>query len=207
MKHWKTILACLVLVAVVGTCALICAAASEEEGDTIYAEPGETVTVSFEIDQTCGIDGYFEYDNPDLFASVTYSNKSEEMTGELSNDRVYLFKDGEAGKAVIDIELVVSDDAQPGDQCDIILNYKTSDDAGVPSDWAEMSRTVIIAAPEESSESSESSEDSVADDSSEASFDEPTPGDSNSVIFWLAAGLAVLIVAVVLVKSRVKSSD
>ena len=145
---------------------------------------GETVKVTFEVDGVFGIDGYFEFSKPEMISEITFDKGT--VTGEVSNDRAYLYTHGrDAIDIVIEATVTVSESAQVGDRCVITLNYEENDVAGTMGEWKEITNTIVIVAPQESSESSESSEVSVessesAPESSEVSVDssEPAPGSS-----------------------------
>ncbi len=94
----------------------------------IETEPGKTVTVSFDIESSYAINGYFEFSNRAMFDSFEFSQDST-FTGELSYDKVYIF--GKESTAVsIKLDAVVSSSAKPGDSCEIVFHYEVGDKDG-----------------------------------------------------------------------------
>ena len=143
MKSLRKILAGLLLVTILAVCFATSAFA------VIKTEAGKTETIEFKIDNTYGVNGYFEFSNKPMFTSVEISHDSTDstMTGDLSNDRVYIYGKNQTN-VTIKIVVKVADSAKPGDSCTITLTYETADAEGnVTGDTAAMevlSETVEI---------------------------------------------------------------
>lgn len=111
------------------------------------AEAGKTVTVTFSAKGVCGIDGYFEYSNKEIFKSISYRNDSK-LAGDIANDKLYLYGSSETD-VTISVTVTLAADAKPGSSCDIILTYETSDLDGSVSDWKTLTKTITVKEKEE----------------------------------------------------------
>ena len=149
--------------------------------DPIKARPGDEISFVFRVPEVYGIDGYFEYDNKALFATVSYENGNEDFQGHVTNDRVYLSKDRqESGTATVLFELKVSDSANPGDSCTITLNYKAADLNGDIGDYQVLKEKVLIVEETSSEEPSSEEPSSEEPSSEEPSSEEPSSEEPSS---------------------------
>ena len=137
MKTLRKILVGLLVISIMAVCFATSAFA------VIETEAGKSVTVSFNIESSYGVDGNFEFSNIDLFSSVEFSHESQ-FIGEISNNKVYIYGK-EASASVIKVDVVVATNAKPGDSCEIKFNYEVADREGQMSEWKTISETVVIA--------------------------------------------------------------
>ena len=140
MKTLRKLLVGLLVVSIMAACMATSAFA------VIETEAGKSVTVTFNIESSYAINGYFEFSNKPMFSSYEFSQDST-FTGELSYDKVYIF--GKESTSVdIMIDVVVSTDAKPGDSCDIKFTYEVGNSegnmTGDSTGWKTLTETVVI---------------------------------------------------------------
>ena len=169
MKTVKKLLAGLLLVTVIAI----------SLSTVIETEAGKSVTVSFNIESSYGVDGHFTFSNRDMFESVEFSQEST-LGGELSNDKVYIFGK-ESTTAVIKVDVKVVSTAKPGDKCEITFKYELAAADGAMSEWKTQSETVVIAE------------------------EIPNPPSSDAAVAAIAASAIIALGAVVIVKKAHKA--
>lgn len=194
--------------------------------DVYETEAGATVTVTFTVPKSFGVDGSFSFSNKDMFSEVSYVNKSG-LEGRIDRDIVFLHGSEETD-IQIDVVCTVNDSAKPGDQCDITLQYEAADlnghfedgetEAGTDIHWEYITHTVIIKAEETTEEvtTAETTEEEttipapvetvVTTEAEETTVAptpaKPSPQTGDSVTLWVllvviaATGVAVLGVTV-----------
>lgn len=113
----------------------------------VDATPGQSVTVTFAVNDVYGVDGKISYSNKALFSSLTVELLSGN-NGSITENKAYAYSD-KSGTYGFVVKATVSSSAKPGDSCTISFDYrKTTDDNGTNVPAGVYSQTVVVVAPE-----------------------------------------------------------
>ncbi len=98
---------------------------------SVYA--GQAVTLKYTYSGIAGINGTFEYSNPDMFSDVKFNIEGLTLGKYSDKTNTLAYLGTEPVKCTITLTLTVSKDAKVGDSCNITFKYETTVDGNMPS--------------------------------------------------------------------------
>lgn len=179
---WNIVLAIVLCLTMCVSAAMLAAAQD--------VQPSEQVQLELSIDGKDGIQGEnITFSNPDMIESFSLDVNGEDTRYE-NNKFFWHTNDNVTVKLHINVK--ISENAQPGDTCEVSLAYRTSA-SELPDEWADYGWTLVVPQPQETpTEAPE--EPSTAEPTTPPG--PPPMGESGSTVVWMGlmifAGLGLV---------------